>query len=88
MSIRKSKTILEELNAISTDRDKNHVLENRVQHLVSSAENIRSMLKEMYPAEIADDLERRLFNSIRTGDYTKFSRGIKKAVKESKSNEN
>ena len=84
MSDRKTRTILEELNSISIDRDKHHVLENRVQHLVSTAENIRSMLHELYSAEVAVDLERRLLNSIKTGDYTKFSRGIKKAIKETK----
>ena len=37
MSMRKSRSILEELNSISVDRSRHHVLENRVQHLVSSA---------------------------------------------------
>ena len=87
MSERKSRTILEELNAISVDRDKHHVLENRVQHLVTSAENIKHMLKEMYSESVADDLERRFINSVKSGDYSKFSRGIKKALKENTSNE-
>ena len=87
MSERKSRTILEELNAISVDRDKHHVLENRVQHLVSSVENIRHMIKELYSESVADDLEKRFMNSIKSGDYSKFSRGIKKALKENTSDE-
>ena len=57
-------------------------LENRVEHLVSSAENIKAILRESYSPEEALDLERRLINSIKSGDSKKFSRGIKKVVAE------
>lgn len=77
----RSKTILQELNSIAESRDKHHVLENRVQHLVSSAQNIISQLYEMYDEEHAVDLERRLINSVRSGDHNKFSRGIRKVNK-------
>ena len=87
MTDKRSRSILEELNSISIDRDKNHVLENRVQHLVSTVNNIRNMLTELYEEDVAQDLEKRLINSLRSGDYTKFSRGLKKAVAENKSNE-
>jgi len=82
MSERKSRSILEELNSISVDRSRHHVLENRVEHLVSSAENIKAILRESYSPEEALDLERRLINSIKSGDSKKFSRGIKKVVAE------
>lgn len=82
MSERKSRSILEELNSISVDRSRHHVLENRVEHLVSSAENIKAILRESYSPEDALDLERRLINSIKSGDSKKFSRGIKKVVAE------
>ena len=87
MSMRKSRSILEELNSISVDRSRHHVLENRVQHLVTSAENIKAILREAYSPEVALDLERRLINSIKSCDSKKFSRGIKKVVAESESNE-
>ena len=82
MSERKSRSILEELNSISVDRSRHHILENRVEHLVSSAENIKAILRESYSPEEALDLERRLINSIKSGDSKKFSRGIKKVVAE------
>lgn len=81
--MKKTRSILEELNSISIDRSKHHVLENRVEHLVTSASNIIKSLYEMYDEEIALDLERRLINSVKSGDHKKFSRGIKKIVKES-----
>lgn len=83
MSEKKTRSILEELNSISVDRSRHHVLENRVEHLVSSAENIKAILRESYTPEEALDLERRLINSIKSGDSKKFSRGIKKVVNES-----
>jgi hypothetical protein len=82
--MKKSRSILEELNSISVDRNAHHVLENRVEHLVSSASNIKQILYSLYEADVALDLERRLINSIKSGDPKKFSRGIHKAVKESK----
>jgi len=79
--MKKSRSILEELNSISTDRNKHQVLENRVEHLVSSASNIKEILYSLYEEDVALDLERRLINSIKSGDPKKFSRGINKANK-------
>jgi hypothetical protein len=79
--MKKSRSILEELNSISVDRNKHHVLENRVEHLVSSAKNIKELLYKLYEDDVALDLERRLINSIKSGDHKKFSRGITKAAK-------
>ena len=53
MSIKKSRTILEELQQISVDRDKHHVLENRVQHVVTSVQNLKDILRETYSPEDA-----------------------------------
>tara|TARA_Y100000389_G_C17223402_1_gene394448 strand:- start:122 stop:379 length:258 start_codon:yes stop_codon:yes gene_type:complete len=85
MSLKKSRTILEELQQISVDRDRHHVLENRVENVVSAVQNLRQMLQETYSEQDALDLERRLINSIKSGDPKKFSRGIKKVL-ESKEN--
>jgi len=79
--MKKSRSILEELNSISVDRNKHHVLENRVEHLVSSVTNIKELLYTLYEEDVALDLERRLVNSIKSGDHKKFSRGISKASK-------
>ena len=41
-------------------------------------------LKEKYSAEEADELERRLINSIRGQDPAKFTRGIRKIAESKK----
>ena len=79
--MRRSRSILEELNQISIDRDRNHVVENRGEHV------IRSAINRYYDDETAKDLTNRLINSIKGRDSTKFSRGIKKVIRESQSGE-
>ena len=86
--MRKSRSILEELNQISIDRDRNHVVENRGEHIINSAINLIEQIERFYDADTAKDLTNRLINSIRGKDSAKFSRGIKKAIKESQENNN
>lgn len=79
----KYRSIIEELNQISIDRDRNHVVENRGEHVIRSAINLIEQIERYYDAETAKDLSNRLINSIKGKDSTKFSRGIKKIIKES-----
>ena len=79
----KYRSIIEELNQISIDRDRNHVVENRAEHVIRSAINLIEQMERHYDAETARDLTNRLINSIKGKDSTKFSRGIKKIIKES-----
>jgi hypothetical protein len=81
--VRRSRSILEELNSISIDRDRNHVIENRAEHIINSAINLLEQIDRYYDDETAKDLSNRLINSIRGKDSTKFSRGIKKVIRES-----
>lgn len=81
--MRKTRSILEELNQISVDRDRNHVVENRGEHVIKSAINLLEQIDRFYDVDEAKDLQNRLINSIRGRDAMKFSRGIKKIIKES-----
>ena len=83
--MRHSRSILQELNQISIDRDRNHVVENRGEHVIRSAINLLEHIDRYYDEETAKDLANRLVNSIKGRDSTKFSRGIKKVIKESQS---
>ncbi len=86
--MRKSRSILEELNQISIDRDRNHVVENRAEHVINSAINLLEQMEKYYDDDTAKDLSNRLINSIRSRDASKFSRGIKKLIKESQREDN
>ncbi len=86
--MRKTRSILEELNQISIDRDRNHVVENRAEHVINSAINLIEQMEKYYNDDTAKDLSNRLINSIRSKDASKFSRGIKKLIKESQREDN
>lgn len=74
---RRFSSILDELNDI-VPRQREAFVDSRARQVVASACNLMRLIEESYDAETADDLKRRLFNSIRTGDSEKFSRRIKK----------
>lgn len=75
---------MEELDSLKIQKDKNAIIESRAQHVIQGAINLINFIKENYDSEQADELQRRLLNSIRNQDTTKFSRGIKRIHNESK----
>jgi hypothetical protein len=77
------RSILDELNALSIEKDKENVVESRALNVISSAINLIEYIQENYNADTALELERRLVNSIRGRDTKKFSRAIHK-LKENK----
>lgn len=81
---RKTRSILEELDSLKIQKDKSAIIESRAQHVIQGAINLINFIKENYSAEQADELERRLLNSIRNQDTTKFARGVKRIQNESK----
>lgn len=83
--MRKSRSILEELNNLVAERDRNLIIENRAEHIINSAINLIEQIERTYDDQSARDLTNRFLNSIRGRDSSKFTRGIKKAVVESRS---
>jgi hypothetical protein len=70
----KFKSLLEEISNYAPKKSVEDFLDLRVQNLVASAQHVFKMISENYDEETADDLTRRLINSIRTGDENKFRR--------------
>ena len=75
---RKTRSLLEELNDIVIKRDHEALIESRATHVIDSAINLIELIKEQFDSEVAFELERRLLNSIKSGDPSKFTRGIRK----------
>lgn len=73
-----TRSLLEELNSISVKKNSEAVIETRATHVIDSAINLLNLIKENYTPEQAYELERRLINSIRGSDSSKFVRGIRK----------
>ena len=75
---RTTRSLLEELNDISHRKDSEAIIESRATHVIDSAINLLKLIKETYEPEKAYELERRLINSIRGGDASKFTRSIRR----------
>lgn len=75
--------LLEELNNYAPKRDRDLFIESRAQQVIASAAHLISLIEENYDAATADELKRRLLNSIKSGDEGKFRRKIGQ-IRESK----
>lgn len=75
---RTTKSLLEELNSITKKRNSEAIIESRAVHVIDSAINLLNLIRENYTNEQAYELERRLLNSIKGSDSSKFIRSIRK----------
>jgi hypothetical protein len=80
---KQTRSILDELSSMSVSQNNGLVLESRANHIINSAINLINQIRETYDTPEADELERRLLNSIRTQEPAKFVRGLRK-INESK----
>ena len=76
---KRTRSILDEINSISSQYDKKYIVENTAANVIASASNLITLIQETYDEETSNDLIKRLVNSIRTQDEMKFRRGIRKA---------
>jgi len=75
---RATRSLLEELNSISERKNGEAIVEARATHVINSAINLLTLIKENFNPEEAYELERRLINSIKGGDASKFTRSIRR----------
>ena len=71
-----TKSILQELNEASVHRDPRVILETRGVNLIQSAINLLDLIYETYDEKVAEDLERKFLNSIKSKDAAKFKRSL------------
>jgi hypothetical protein len=75
---KRTRSILDELDGLISTKDKENLIESRASSVMISAINLINYIRENYDDESAQDLEKRLLNSIRSQDPQKFIRGIRK----------
>lgn len=80
---KQTRSILDELSSLTINKNSGFVLESRANHIINSAINLINQIRESYDTPEAEELERRLLNSIRTQEPQKFVRGLRK-INESK----
>jgi len=84
---KQTRSILQEINDLRPNKDSTFIVESRGVQVISAVQNLISLIQEAYDEDQANDMIKRLFNSMRTGDIRKFQRGVKQ-IRESKKNEN
>jgi hypothetical protein len=79
---KKTRSILEELDAIYTEknkeRDRRYVIEARADNVIASAVRLIEQIEDVYSEDQADNLVRKLLNAIRDRDPKKFTRTVRR----------
>ena len=76
--LKKTRSLLDELDNHFVQKDKQQLIESRAGHVIQGAINLINSIRESYSEEESAELERRLINSIRAQDPVKFTRGIRR----------
>jgi hypothetical protein len=79
---KRARSILDELDTLLNNKDRESLVESRATHVIQGAINLINYIRENYDAEQAGELERRLINSIRTQEPDKFRRGVRRLKSE------
>jgi hypothetical protein len=75
---KKTRSLLEELDAMYIERDQRHIIENRASNVIASAIRLLEQIDESYSAEDAQNLQRKLINAINQRDPGKFTRTVRR----------
>lgn len=75
---KKTKSLLEELDAMYIERDRRLVIENRARTVIETAIRLIETIEQEYDSEQADNLTRKLLNAIRNRDLDKFTRSVRR----------
>jgi len=75
---KKTRSLLEELDAMYIERDQRHVIENRAANVIASAIRLLEQIDESYAPDQADNLKRKLLNAINQRDPGKFTRTVRR----------
>lgn len=75
---KKTRSLLEELDAMYIERDQRHVIETRASNIIASAIRLMEQIDEAYAPEQAENLKRKLLNAINQRDPAKFTRTVRK----------
>jgi hypothetical protein len=75
---RKTRSLLEELEALGNNRDTKHIIENRAHNIITSAINLVELINKHYDSDKAAILEKKLLSAIKSKDSERFTKSIRK----------
>lgn len=76
---RQTRSLLEELESLSKNRDTRHIIENRANNVIASAIHLLEVIERNFTSEQAAILEKKLLVAIKSRDQKKFSRSLKRS---------
>ena len=79
---KKTKSLLEELQAYGDTRDISHVIESRASNVIASAIHLIELMQKHYSSEKAELLEKKLLSAIKSKDQARFSKSLRKKHEE------
>lgn len=80
---KKTRSILEELQNYR-NYDPDFMIEGSATNILESVINLMNRIDKQYGPETSMKVEKKFINAMRTGDVDKFTRGLKKMIKETK----
>lgn len=75
---KRTRSLLEELEAIGNNRDSSHIIETRAHNIITSAINLLELINRHYDKDKAEVLERKLLSAIKSRDQNRFTKVLKK----------
>jgi hypothetical protein len=75
---KRTKSLLEELQAYGDTRDINNVIESRASNVIASAINLIELMQKHYSSDKAELLEKKLLSAIKGKDQARFSKAVRK----------
>lgn len=75
---KKTRSLLEELQAIGDNRDINYLIESRASNVITSAINLLELMEKHYSSDKVEVLERKLLNAIKNKNQEKFTKVLRK----------
>lgn len=79
---KRTKSLLEELEAIGQNRDIRHLIENRANNVITSAINLLELINKNFDMSKAEILEKKLLSAIKNREPNRFSKSIRKKDEE------
>jgi len=80
---KKTRSILEELQNYR-NYDPDFMIEGSATNILESVINLINRIDKQYGPETSMKVEKKFINAMRTGDVDKFTRSLKKMIKETK----
>jgi hypothetical protein len=75
---KQTRSLLQELEDLSKNRDTNHIIESRAHNIISSAINLMELISKHYSQDQVEILEKKLLSAIKSKDQSRFSKSLRK----------